>query len=248
MRYRIHGADAESKSPMELVVDAASIAEAEAEANARGIIVSRIETAAAPAAAPSPTPQRPADDGPFGDSVEDERANTPETTVWRGRPSQWSNVAHFALAAVAAAIIMTVGFLILGALEATTGGFTVVFAALLIAGVYAAWRWLMVHRIAYELTSERMIRRTGILRVDTEEIELYRIKDIGGTHSLAQRIVGVGTIIVESSDKTCPRLVMPSIARYADVQRQIRTGVETVRRLRKVREVDMGYDFDHSHD
>lgn len=244
MRYRIHGADAETKSPMELVVEAGSIAEAEAEAKSRGISVSRIETAETSATPPA----RPADEGPFSDGVDDERANTPETTVWRGRPSQWSNILHFLLSAAAAAVIIAVGFLILGALELTGGGFTVVLVALLVAGSYAAWRWLMVHRVAYELTSERMIRRTGILRVDTEEIELYRIKDISGSHSIAQRLVGVGTIIVESSDKTCPRLVMPSIARYDDVQRQIRSGVETVRRLRKVREVDMGYDFDHSHD
>lgn len=44
-----------------------------------------------------------------------------------------------------------------------------------------------------------------------EEVLLYRVSDIGVHVSLGQRIFGVGTIIIHSSDKSAPHLELKNV-------------------------------------
>ena len=46
--------------------------------------------------------------------------------------------------------------------------------------------------------------------MNLEEILLYRVRDISLRISLGQRIFGVGTILLQSSDKSMPCLLYPS--------------------------------------
>ena len=80
---------------------------------------------------------------------------------------------------------------------------------------------------------------TGVFRRELEEIELYRIKDTTLTRSFVQRLIGLGTVTVISSDESMPTLVIPAIRGAAEVRQIIRENVELVRRARGVRELDM---------
>ncbi len=44
--------------------------------------------------------------------------------------------------------------------------------------VIIALRWLQNIATSYELTDQRLIIRTGIFNKKTDEIELYRVKDV----------------------------------------------------------------------
>ena len=63
----------------------------------------------------------------------------------------------------------------------------------------------------YSLSGNRLFRETGVLNLKEEEILLYRIRDLTLTMSLWQRIFGVGTINVVSSDKSTPNIQIKSI-------------------------------------
>ena len=58
----------------------------------------------------------------------------------------------------------------------------------------------------YSLSEDRIFLETGLLNMNLEEILLYRVRDISLRISLGQRIFGVGTILLQSSDKSMPVL------------------------------------------
>jgi uncharacterized membrane protein YdbT with pleckstrin-like domain len=67
------------------------------------------------------------------------------------------------------------------------------------------WLWLAVApflRWAYTdfvLTTERLITRTGVLAKHSKEIPLERINDVTFNQSVLQRMVGAGTLVIESA-------------------------------------------------
>ena len=73
----------------------------------------------------------------------------------------------------------------------------VVAVALLIWLAFAPWvRWRSTH---YIFTSHRVLIRRGVLRHTGRDIALQRISDVGFTQSLWDRIVGAGTLTIESA-------------------------------------------------
>ena len=63
----------------------------------------------------------------------------------------------------------------------------------------------------YALTEDRLFLSVGFFNVRDDEILLYRVRDISTSRTLWQKLFGVGTITVLSSDKSMPTLVMKNI-------------------------------------
>jgi len=63
----------------------------------------------------------------------------------------------------------------------------------------------------YALTEDRLFLSVGFFSVKDEEILLYRIRDISTRRSLWQKLFGVGTVTVISSDKTMPTLEIKNV-------------------------------------
>lgn len=60
----------------------------------------------------------------------------------------------------------------------------------------------------YAISEDRLFMSVGFLNIRDEEILLYRIRDISTIRTLWQRIFGVGSVQILSSDKTMPTLVL----------------------------------------
>ena len=58
----------------------------------------------------------------------------------------------------------------------------------------------------YALSEDRLFLKRGFLNVKHDEIVLYRVRDLRVSVSLWQRIFGVGTVTVVSTDKSIPEL------------------------------------------
>ena len=63
----------------------------------------------------------------------------------------------------------------------------------------------------YALSKDRLFVSVGFLNIKDDEILLYRVRDIDTSRNLWQRLFGVGTVIVMSSDKSMPTLVLKNI-------------------------------------
>ena len=87
----------------------------------------------------------------------------------------------------------------------------------------------------YCLSEDRLFISEGFLNIRDDEILLYRVRDIDTRRSLWQRLVGVGTVTVISSDKTMPSLVLKNIKDPIFVKELIHRQVEEMKIRRRVR-------------
>ena len=69
-------------------------------------------------------------------------------------------------------------------------------------GIYFLIVYLSRLNTRYTLTDERLKITSGLLTKKIDEIELFRIKDTKVTQTFLERLVGIGTISVISSDET----------------------------------------------
>ena len=101
----------------------------------------------------------------------------------------------------------------------------------------------------YALSEDRLFISVGLLNIKDDEVLLYRVRDIDTSRSLWQRIFGVGTITVMSSDKSMPNLVLKNVKDPVFVKELIHTQVEEMKIRRRVRVGEiMGNSFDEEGD
>jgi membrane protein YdbS with pleckstrin-like domain len=86
--------------------------------------------------------------------------------------------------------------------------------------------------IDYRLTTQRLIFRRGILRQVTNRTEMIDIDDVQVTQGIVQRMLGVGTIRLLSSDTSDPSLVMRGIDDALNVSHMIDNARRDERRRR----------------
>ena len=87
----------------------------------------------------------------------------------------------------------------------------------------------------YAVSEDRLFLSTGFFTIKDEEVLLYRIRDINTSRTLWQRIFGVGTITVISSDKSMPTLVMKNVKNPLEVKEMLHSQGEEMKRQRRVR-------------
>ena len=63
----------------------------------------------------------------------------------------------------------------------------------------------------YTLTHDILYVSNGVLTKREEELRLYKVTDISLARSLGQRMMGLGSILLESSDKSTPMLILENV-------------------------------------
>ena len=86
----------------------------------------------------------------------------------------------------------------------------------------------------YFLYENKLIIDTGFFSRHEEEIRLYRIMDVTLNRTLGDRLWGLGTIHVCSSDKTTPEFDIKRIRQSGDVKNMLSDMVEAARRKNRV--------------
>ena len=87
----------------------------------------------------------------------------------------------------------------------------------------------------YALSEDRLFLSVGFLSIKDDEVLLYRVRDIDTSRNLWQRLFGVGTVVVMSSDKSMPNLVLKNIKNPVAVKELIHEQVEEMKIRRRVR-------------
>ena len=87
----------------------------------------------------------------------------------------------------------------------------------------------------YALSEDRLFLSVGFLSIKDEEVLLYRVRDISSSRSLGQRLFGVGTVTVVSSDKTMPSLVLKNIKDPMRIKELLHNQVEEMKIRRRMR-------------
>lgn len=91
----------------------------------------------------------------------------------------------------------------------------------------------------YFLSEDRLFCETGLLNLKASEVLLYRVQDLELTMSLGQRIFGVGTVCVHSSDKSSPHLDLKNVKNPREVKELIHQNVEAAKERRRMRTTEL---------
>ena len=106
------------------------------------------------------------------------------------RPSQWLNIGYF---------LLTIGL--------TFVSMELAFISLII----LIWKSLVLYFTKWSYTTDTILERVGVFNVTTDEIQFFRIKDLRLYQPLLYRIVGISRLILITSDKFKPVLVLDGI-------------------------------------
>lgn len=102
----------------------------------------------------------------------------------------------------------------------------------------------------YDLTDDRLFVKTGFFTINEEEIRLYRVLDIQYKATLGQRLFGLGSIFLTTSDHSAHNLEIRSVKRPKDVKEMLSAHVEEQRDKKRVVNREMMVDpcLDDDHD
>ena len=101
----------------------------------------------------------------------------------------------------------------------------------------------------YALSEDRLFLSVGFFSIRDDELLLYRVRDITTRRSLWQRLFGMGTVTVISSDKSQPTLELKNVKNPLMVKELLHERVEEMKLKRRVREGEiMGSDDADEHD
>ena len=98
----------------------------------------------------------------------------------------------------------------------------------------------------YSYDSERLFIKTGMLNIKEDEVRFYRILDLSLKRNFIRRIFGLGTIVVDSSDKTMKCFEIKNIKNARETKAQLSDLIEQERMRKRI----SGREFisDHTHD
>jgi len=136
-----------------------------------------------------------------------------EEPIWKGTSSQLKNLGAFILCGVLSPLVIPI--------------------------FIALWKWLEVKNHEFELTTERLLTRSGIFSKTTESLELYRVRDLRVTQPFWQRIFGLENIELSTTDETTPLVVLDHMPAASGLSRAFREQVEKCRMAKRVREIDI---------
>ena len=155
-------------------------------------------------------------------------ATVSEEVLWKGSPSQVLNLGKY-LVALLLAIGIAVGGLF----------FPLAWAALLIPLAWAIWTFVETRSVHHELTTERIRMTAGIFNQKLDDVELYRVKDTSMERPFWYRVFGLSTLVIETSDRSQPRIEIKAVHNGDELRETLRKQVEFWRDRKRVREVDM---------
>ena len=96
------------------------------------------------------------------------------------------------------------------------------------------WCGLPLTFTVYSYDNERFYVKSGFLNQRQDEVRLYRITDIGLTRSFWQRIMGMGTIQIYSSDQSMGDFQLINIKDSENVKEQLSQLIEAERENKRV--------------
>jgi membrane protein YdbS with pleckstrin-like domain len=164
-----------------------------------------------------------------------------EATLWEGQPSTKNYVVRVLVGGV-----LSIAWVVLGV---ATWGYGYSSLAFLAWGSAAAiaifWALTAVkvfrttHSHHYRLSSRRLIVRTGLFQRRLDQIELLRVKDVFVQQSLLGTWLGIGHVMVLSSEQTLPRATLYGIEQPRTVMDSIwrQTRAELDRKTSRVEHV-----------
>ncbi|MCU1599324.1 MAG: rane-flanked domain [Frankiales bacterium] len=117
------------------------------------------------------------------------------------------------------ALLALAGFLLAQDFGSTTNWSIIGVGVLLLLGLFVVplLKWRTTH---FVVTSERVVMRSGVLGRSGRDIPLARINDVSFQHTFFERLLGCGTLVVESAGER-GQVTLTEIPKVEKVQRVV---------------------------
>jgi uncharacterized membrane protein YdbT with pleckstrin-like domain len=148
-----------------------------------------------------------------------------ETVVLETHP-HWKTLVLPVLALLATMVLA--GFL-LAVVDDSTGRYVIAGVAAVLAVVFFLAPFLRWRTTLFVITDKRVVVRTGILSRTGRDIPLSRVNDVTFSHNLLERILGCGTLVVESAGER-GQVQLTEVPHVEQVQRTLYELAENVGR------------------
>lgn len=96
---------------------------------------------------------------------------------------------------------------------------------------------LYLRRCSWTLTEEQLIHKRGVIAIDKDYLELYRVSDYSEFSSVIDRLFGLKRIRIVSTDQSSPILIIYGIPNNIDILTPLRERVERCKRNRRIYEM-----------
>ena len=109
--------------------------------------------------------------------------------------------------------------------------FWVIVVVVVVSGVLVVGRvFLTIIGHRYRVTTQRLIIERGILSRTVDQTELIRVDDVRIHKSLLNRVFGLGSVGIVSTDATNPEVLIEGIPEPEKVAEAVRTHMRMMRR------------------
>jgi uncharacterized membrane protein YdbT with pleckstrin-like domain len=134
-----------------------------------------------------------------------------------------------ALVPIVAGVASYVIFVLPSGSLQTAGRLAIAAAAVAVLLRFAVWPWLRWLTTRYVLTTQRVVIRPGVFGRSGRDVPLTRVNDVSFHHSLLERMLGCGTLTIESAGEH-GQAILPEVPRVEQVQREVYRCVEDLAR------------------
>lgn len=126
------------------------------------------------------------------------------------------------------------------------GWLTVLLCFVVVGFIVLLVKWVENISTRYELTTQRLIIRSGIFMKRVDEIELFRVKDVRVDFSLINQLTGIGQITLRTSDPSSQGqdFILRDVPNAKALRETLRALVDQARQRRRVRELDIDGTYD----
>jgi len=101
----------------------------------------------------------------------------------------------------------------------------VLVVAVLVVARWSVWPYLRWLTSTFTLTDRRLVTRSGVFARQGRDMPLARVNDVSFSHTFVERLLGCGTVVVESAGER-GQLVLTDVPRVEYVQRELYRVVE----------------------
>lgn len=135
-----------------------------------------------------------------------------EKEIWQGSPSQWENAQSMAICILLIWLIIPIFVII--------------------------YKRIYTKNHKFRITNQRIVEEFGVFRTTINETELQRVKDIKYEQSFLQKVLGLSTITLITSDVTNVITTINYVKNGRQLREDIRNAVEERRNEKGVREFE----------
>ena len=104
------------------------------------------------------------------------------------------------------------------------------------------WTWLVARTTKFRIDRRRVETEAGVLTKSIDSFELWRVLDVQYTQTVLDRILGLATITLISTDQTHPKLALHGLPDHRKLFEQLREAVQLARHTNRPMEFVHGHD------